>query len=153
MSDIDSKVATLDPKDAVQLMLAGHTLIDSCGWKYHWDEKNAGFCFKTNSGDELFSTRDFFGLRPYSGDPVKKRETRPATRWEWINWANSPASVGWVVKHEADSTWCPPQSFAFRLFEPEEYRRARLLSDLSGVDENTIGMFMVEVEESNANHI
>jgi hypothetical protein len=47
-----------------------------------------------------------------------------------------------VVRQEGD-TWKPPQFFSYNM-DLDEHQRARLLPDLSGVDEDTIQGFEVE---------
>jgi hypothetical protein len=71
--------------------------------------------------------------------PVKKK--RLMTRWEALGWASSEESRGWVI---ADSgRWAPPQSCSYSR-PTEVYSRARLLPDLSGIDEATVQGFEVE---------
>jgi hypothetical protein len=78
---------------------------------------------------------NFVGLR-------RAKRKRPMTRWEILAWANSEASREWVVMDPINNDWCVPQSF--RYINTRGYRRARLLPDLSGVDESTICGFEAE---------
>jgi hypothetical protein len=73
------------------------------------------------------------------------KHKRFMTRWEVLDWANSEASRGWVVciESKSDDFWEPPQCLGYNL-DIKSYRRARLLPDLSGVDESTIQGFEVE---------
>jgi hypothetical protein len=67
------------------------------------------------------------------------------TRWELLAWANSEASRGWLVS-AGGSDWGSPQYFCYNM-EEDRYQRARLLPDLSGIDENTVEGFEIEAEE------
>jgi hypothetical protein len=69
--------------------------------------------------------------------------TRSMTRWEILSWVNSPASQNWVVRTEGSGNWNQPQYFSYSLGE-DRYQRARLLNNLSGIDESTIQGFEVE---------
>jgi hypothetical protein len=65
-----------------------------------------------------------------------------------MNWANSKASRGWVVRENAQhfdpqGGWVPPQHLEYSL-GIDDYQRARLKSDLTGIDESTIQRFEVE---------
>jgi hypothetical protein len=64
------------------------------------------------------------------------------TRWEVLNWIISEASRGWVVR-DSSYAWVPPQFHSYTV-AISDYQRARLLPDLSGVDEDTIQGFEVE---------
>jgi hypothetical protein len=57
--------------------------------------------------------------------------------------ANSGKSRGWVVKPENGGEWESPQFLGYNM-EADRYQRARLLPDLSGVDESTIQGFEAE---------
>jgi hypothetical protein len=72
--------------------------------------------------------------------PAKRK--RPMTRWEILAWANSEASWGWVVQWN-EYNWDIPQRFSYDN-DNSQYQRARLLPDLSGVDESTIQGLEVE---------
>jgi hypothetical protein len=80
-------------------------------------------------------------LRSLCHRPPKRK--RDMNRWEILAWANSDASRGWVVRSEEDSPWNVPQFFSYNM-GTERYQRARLLSDLSGVDETSVQGFKVE---------
>jgi hypothetical protein len=65
------------------------------------------------------------------------------TRWEILAWANSEASRGWLVRGEGSDTWYVPQFYTYT-DDINGFQRARLLPDLSGIDEDTIQGFEVE---------
>jgi hypothetical protein len=130
----------LDAEDAVRAMLDGEVLHDDGGWEHSWDKKHKRFVYK--SKDAVIIHDHFTCLHRH---PVKR--LRYMTRWEVLAWANSEASRGWAVLYVYDngnrSKWSPPQFFDYAA-GIEQYRRARLLPDLSGVDESTIQGFEVE---------
>jgi hypothetical protein len=117
----------LEAEDAVRAMLDGETLYDKEGKPRRFTD------------DEI---NTFYSLyrRP-------AKHTRPMTRWEVFDWANSEASRGWVVRIIYDSgsknEWHLPQYIGYGSYI-KSYQRARLLPDLSGVDEDTIQGFEVE---------
>jgi hypothetical protein len=73
---------------------------------------------------------------------------RAMTRWEVLAWAGGEASHGWVVRclgsgDDDDNDWFPPQCTGYTC-NTAEYRRARMLPDGSGIDEESIRGFEVE---------
>ncbi|GBR73136.1 hypothetical protein NO1_0569 [Candidatus Termititenax aidoneus] len=68
------------------------------------------------------------------------------TRWECLTWANSKDSYGWLVKQQADFDWALPQHYGYSC-DLSLYVRARLLPDGTGIDENTLTDFSVEVDD------
>jgi hypothetical protein len=139
MFDPDCTLAdkTLSPKDAIRAMLDGEVLRDPIGRELYWDETNRAF-YMRNEGSCLFAKNNFTGLYRR---PVKCK--RPMTRWEMLDWAGSEASRGWVVRSDTYGNWYLPQYFKYES-AMAQYQRARLLPDLSGVDEDTIQGFEVE---------
>jgi hypothetical protein len=129
----------LPADDAIRTMLDGETLYDSGGKEWRWD---ASHCLFNSPGtDDVLSM--FYGLYRRL-----TKHKRPMTRWEILNWTNSDESRGWVVaynSHEATSKsmWCCPQSSTYGS-DTKDYWKARLLPDLSGIDESTIQKFEVE---------
>jgi hypothetical protein len=144
MFDPDYKLdEPLSTEDAIRAMLDGETLYDSEGNGYFWFNTGA-FKKVYDGGAELlgeFRVPDLFYNRP--------KRSRPMSRWERLAWAGSEASRGWVVRtisidHKSVTAWELPQKFSYEVSEGTfEYQRARLLPDLSGVDEDTIQRFEV----------
>jgi hypothetical protein len=89
-----------------------------------------------DNGRHLWEEDEFDpGYRP-------EKRKRPMDRLEIIAWANSEESLGWMTQC-GGSLWTFPRHFSYT-GESEDYRRARLLPDLSGVDPDTIQGFEVE---------
>ncbi|MDR1902938.1 MAG: YopX family protein [Treponema sp.] len=135
----------LPAEDAIKAMLnGGEVLYDKNGNRYRWDADRKNFFWRWRSydagGDNCVLT-GFGGLRR---GPAKRK--RRMTRWECMAWANSEASRGWVVRQSTCNSWVTPQCLRYDSSDIATYQRARLLPDLSGVDEGTIELF--EVEES-----
>jgi hypothetical protein len=133
----------LPAEDAIRAMLDGEFLYDKDGFEYHFDHE--AHCFmKIRDGVAGDHAVAFFNNLYRL--PVKQK--RPMTRWEILNLTNSDESRGWVVtynSHEAisKSPWYCPQSSTYGS-DTKDYWRARLLPDLSGIDESTIQQFEVE---------
>jgi hypothetical protein len=127
-----SEDGPMEAEGTIKAMLDGDTLYDREGNPRRF------------SDDEIESFMSLSRIPPKRIPPKRKR---PMTRWEILDWANSEASRGWVVTSGCD-TWKPPQYYSYDSYEmdPEKYRRARLLPDLSGVDEDTIQGFEAEEE-------
>jgi hypothetical protein len=135
MFDPDYKAdEPLSTKDAIQAMLDGETLYDHDGIKCWFNETSGTFVTETYDQD----LGSFIGLRRR---PAMRK--RLMTRWEILDWANSEASRGWVVRYE-DGRWISPQCQNYPEEVLDRYQRAKLHSDLSGVDESTIQGFEVE---------
>jgi hypothetical protein len=144
----------LAAEDAVIAMVQGkETLYDDKGYEYKWDNEIGRFEVRLDDKAEF---QAFRVPKLYRGSEKRKR---PRTRWEILAWANSDESQGWFVRGiyigdtEARACWREwqfPQSFRYDTSEdfPDvgvyEYQRARLLPDLSGIDESTIQGFEVE---------
>jgi hypothetical protein len=133
----------LSSEDAIRAMLDGETLCDKDGFEYHFDHEAHCFMKIRNgvAGDHAVAFfNNLYRL------PVKHK--RLMNRWEILNWANSDESKGWVVCYDlvtptSESGWCSPQ-FDNYGHGIGCYWRARLLPDLSGIDESTIQKFEVE---------
>ena len=127
----------LPAEDAIRAMLdGGETLYDGNGWKFFWDKDEKQFVWEKDG--TVINHHYFSDL--HRRPPKRKREM---TRWEVLNWANSDASRGWVVRLTKDEPWVTPPYYRYE-DNISEYQRARLLPDLSGVDESTIQGFEVE---------
>ncbi|MDR0656552.1 MAG: hypothetical protein LBG22_09595 [Treponema sp.] len=136
----------LTAKDAVIAMVRdGEHLFDRDGREFYWDDDSRIFMNITDVvrgfHREYRANESSFPL-PNLCRRLKKR-TRPMSRWEVLDWANSEASRGWVVRLEGSGIWNTPQFFNYDL-DSYRYQRARLLPDLSGVDKSTIQGFEVE---------
>jgi hypothetical protein len=131
----------LSAEDAIRAMLDGETLTDDEGAEHFWDadwDRRGAFVYRKINETSVSVAIFYTGLYRR---PAKRK--RLMTRFEVLNWANSEASHGWVVRPEGNDTWHVPQFFSYSLGECR-FQRARLLPDLSGVDEDTIQGFEVE---------
>jgi hypothetical protein len=129
----------LSAGDAIIAMVRdGETLVDEDGREHCWD----GDDFVRDIGGNHWV--DFYEFNNLYRRPAKRK--RAMNRWEILDWASSEASRGWVVRQiwNAPDWMCPPAPF-YNL-DTDTYQRARLLPDLSGVDESTIQGFEVEVK-------
>jgi hypothetical protein len=128
----------LSAEDAIRAMLDGKALCDESGRECLWDSVHGWFAVMCNSVTALRKIDCFTGLyrRP-------EKRKRLMTRFEILGWTTSEASRGWVVRPEGNDTWHVPQFFSYDLGE-YRFQRARILPDLSGVDEDTIQGFEVE---------
>jgi hypothetical protein len=139
MFDLDYNPADgpLSAGDAIIAMVRDReTLVDEDGRAHRWDWDN----FLCDLGGNHWV--DFYEFNNLYRRPAKRK--RAMTRWEMLNWANSEASRGWLVRSEIRGDWYLPQYFKYET-AIAQYQRARLLPDLSGVDESTIQGFEVEV--------
>jgi hypothetical protein len=129
----------LSSKDAIIAMVRdGELLYDEDGKKYYFNRfSNRVLCAEIGklAGEP---TNVFTGLhrRP-------KKRKRSMTRWETLDWANSEESRGWFVKIRSSEMWRVPQFYEYD-DDMSIFRRARLLPDLSGIDESTEQGFYVE---------
>jgi hypothetical protein len=132
-------------------LLNGEKLYDEIGreWSFNKGYGSIRIADSYDKGTKILTIKNL-SRRP-SGAP----KLRPMTRWEILDWANSEASRGWVVQsryigNDFWGLWNNPQRFLYDTCEDfvdenvVEYRRARLLPDLSGIDESTIQGFEVE---------
>jgi hypothetical protein len=142
----------LSAKDAILAMVdGGETLYDEDGSAYWFSEADACFSTDSDSGKTPEDINYFYGLYRR---PAKRK--RPMTRWEILAWVNSEDSLGWVArgKYIGDGvlwgSWELPQCYRYDTCEGlldkgvYEYQRAKLLPDLSGIDESTVQGFEVE---------
>jgi hypothetical protein len=142
MFEDPTETGVLSPKEAVKAMLNGEVLVDKHGNEYRWSDEKQDFCLRPigTAGTDIrkgdWPPGFFFGLRHITAK-------RPATRWEWMHWANTRASRGWLVRVSENSDWYLPQGISYGGCV-DTYQRARILPDLSGVDESTIQGFEVE---------
>jgi hypothetical protein len=127
----------LSPEDAVRAMLEGEALIlKDEGRECLWSSAYGYFTVMLNSVQALRKLDSFDGLHRR---PAKRK--RVWTRWEILDWANSPDSRGWVVRQTRSGNWVCPQALIYAL-DSDKYERARFSRD--GVDESTICGFEVE---------
>jgi hypothetical protein len=131
----------LSAEDAVLAMLDWETLYNKDGNKCYWDNDNKCFCLKYPNLVPPDLAKSFDNLSRRSA-----KHKRPWTRWEILAWANSDESRGWFVRMNSGD-WKGPASFDYTCTDLEDfvYQRAKLLPDLSGIDESTIQGFEVEV--------
>jgi hypothetical protein len=140
--DYRPEEAPLSAKDAILAMVGGETLYDEDGWEYFWDKENRDLCRRIDGKTIAFCVPNLRRHLPKSN--------RIMTRWEILAWANSEESRGWLVRvrfhGDAWQQWGPPQHFTYNREELmyNSYQRARLLSDGSGIDEDTIQGFEAE---------
>jgi hypothetical protein len=146
--DYDPSKEPLPAEDAIRAMLDGEVLYRQGGFEYHFDPD--AYCFMQMRNDVAGAKPITFfdGLYRRPVAPVKTK--RLMTRWEILSWANSDASRGWVCCYHVSATssaalslWWPPQYSRYGE-DLTLYYRARLLPDLSGIDESTIQRFEVE---------
>jgi hypothetical protein len=129
----------LSPEDAVIAMVQGkETLYDEEGASYFWSTERKVFKRRKN-GEEWIDGNLFTGL---CRRPEKRK--RHWTTDDIEAWAESDASPGWVIRY-GEGPWALPRSVVL-IFSTDtsNYQRARLLPDMSGIDENTIQGFWVE---------
>jgi hypothetical protein len=128
--------ALLSAEEAVIAMVhRKEELVDDDGRVHFWN----GLDFICNiAADRSVDSYEFENLHR----PSVKRK-RVMSRWEVLDWANSEASRGWVVRQVGSEDWLCPQALYYNL-DTDRYDRARLLPDLSGVDESTIQGFEVK---------
>jgi hypothetical protein len=110
-----------------------------------WDGVSGWFAVMINSVAALRRLDRFDGL---CRQPVKRK--RPYTQEEMTAWAKSGDSLGWMVRlthgkscPPIHRTWLFPREAAYVLIS-EHYQRAKLLPDLSGIDESTVQGFEAE---------
>jgi hypothetical protein len=128
--------------DAIIAMVRGkETLYDKAGQKYFFEldpgERYYEEFVCLNRDGAVEKNHIFTGLCRH---PEKRK--RDMTRWEILAWANSEESRGWVVNFD-NSDWVSPQCRSYS-GELKNHQRARLLPDLSGIDESTICGFEAE---------
>jgi hypothetical protein len=149
--DYKSEDEPLSPEDAIRAMLDGETLYNKKGHAYRWDKKYAHFTKTTDHEFTEGAVYFFDGLCRRHG-----KHKRPMTRWEILAWAGSEESRGWLVRGkyigngDLWGSWELPWRYRYDTMEcmldkgVYEYQRARLLPDLSGIDESTIRGFEMD---------
>jgi hypothetical protein len=137
----------LSAEDAARAMLDGDTLYDRDGREHRFNGDDFQWSTPSGCGRTVNCRDGLNGLFRRPVAPVKRK--RLMTRWEVLDWANSEASRGWMVYRSRDmkptstSWWQVPQYYGYGT-DFEYCWRARLLPDLSGIDESTIQQFTVE---------
>jgi hypothetical protein len=129
----------LDADDSIIAMVRDRKLLYDRNGKRYWYSHDRGCFLCAKIGESIGEPVSVFTglyLRP-------EKRGRSMTRWEILAWANSEESRGWLVQAKGDDLWNSPQYFDYTL-EEDEYRRARLLPDKSGIDESTVQGFEVE---------
>jgi hypothetical protein len=129
--------AILPAKEALFAMLKGETLygVDGGSGSYSFNEERG--CFEWKVDGAVSSSWTFAGF--LSREPPKCKWY--LTEDEMLAWANSNESLGWMVR--CDGIWSFPRDLGY-VGAATNYQRARLLPDLSGIDETTIQGFEVE---------
>jgi hypothetical protein len=142
MFDPGYSEAPLSVENAMRAMLDGEELFDKDGYKWRWDAEHKRFVSDDRKGivSELAIT-GLFALGDLRRSAPKRK--RLMTLWETLMWASSADSFGWLVRCGGDR-WRPPQFYSYHSDTLENYQRARLLPDLSGIDESTIQGFEAE---------
>jgi hypothetical protein len=129
----------LSPEDAIRAMLDGETLLDENDSSYRWLPKNRRFIQPISHSTVFVDVQDLPIL--YRRPEKRKRLQTPE---EAKAWAESEASLGWMIRIGSQG-WVFPRKLSYDC-GIENYKRARLLPDLSGIDESTIEGFTVEYE-------
>jgi hypothetical protein len=132
----------LPAEDAIHAMMDdGETLYDKSGNEYYWDKDDKCFYHRYQDITSLAVVHKFEGLYRRTA-----KRNRPMTRWEILAWAESEDSLGWMISYGDVGCWTFPR---WRNFGAGigNYQRGRPLPDLSGIDEDTIQGFEIEVEE------
>jgi hypothetical protein len=132
----------LSPEEAARALLNKEILVCNNGFEYRWwFDRFVFYKPPLQSSADMRNASVLPNLRRRSA-----KRKRPMNRWEALSWANSEASRGWVVaSQDYAMVWTSPQCFHYD-GDLSDYKRARLLPDLSGVDESTIQGFEVEDE-------
>jgi hypothetical protein len=130
----------LPPEDAARAMLNGEILFNKEGEEHYWgtaiiDGKERKDFIASQKGFRLLSSFDNL----YRNIP---KRTRPMTNDEAIAWVKSDESLGWMVRCSFQN-WDFPRIFGYH-GNIKSYQRARMLPDLSGIDESTIQGFEVK---------
>jgi hypothetical protein len=147
MFDPDYKAdGLLSAKDAIIAMVReGEHLFDKDGREFYWDDGGKIFWHTldavNDAGKEYTVRGSNFPLPDLYRRPSRRKRTM--NRWEVLDWAGSDASRGWLVRASENMPWILPAYYGYNE-DFSTYQRARLLPDLSGVDEDTIQGFEVE---------
>jgi hypothetical protein len=127
----------LSPKDAIRAMLDGEELYDKDGYRYRFDEFRGDFIRLGSVNGDMTVISKFTGFYRRA-----EKRKRTMTLEEAQKWAESKDSLGWMVRFTQHQSWTFPRYFFYKA-HISQYQRARLLPDLSGVDEDTIQGFEV----------
>jgi hypothetical protein len=133
---------SLSPEDAIRAMLGGETLYS----RYKVIEKWNGAHFVC----QILGNQEWH-LKPQDGVftglyRLPPKYKRWMTKAEMRAWAESDESFGWRVRHkDLPGSWQSPRRWNYTE-NIYDYECARLLYDLSGIDESTIQGFEVEEE-------
>jgi hypothetical protein len=136
----------LSPVHAVIAMAKGETLYNEYGLECVFNKHEGKFELLAGDGTRLwFCTLDEFTTLYRL--PQKRR--RSMTPEEVRAWAESDESLGWMVRICDGRYLSIPRKWSFPRFYNYEgvveyYQRARMLPDMSGIDESTIQGFEVE---------
>jgi hypothetical protein len=134
----NSKEGPLSGEEAVMAMVRdSESLYDKHGGKFWFNKEMGKFMYDDPEGGVVV-----FGSVHGLSRSSKKRK-RDMTRWEMLDWANSEESRGWFVRMGISGSWHTPQFGSYEL-AGDKLQRARLLPDISGIDESSIQGFEVE---------
>jgi len=130
---------SLSARDAIEYMLRGGTLIDEVGEPVHYDAGKGCFCRINDWGQYVI----FF-----SGLKEREEEKTPVlmTSLECRIWSNSLEAHNWMVRlkdKNSEEAWHSPSFFDY--VNPDKLERVRILSDRTGIDEETITGFYRKV--------
>jgi hypothetical protein len=124
--------------EAIRAMMAGETLYSNEGNQYFWNKKDEYFYLRFSNTKKLKLIYVFDNLYR---QPVK--HARFMMMAEAVAWAKSDDSLGWMARISENNVWNFPRHLGYS-FHIADYQRARLLPDLSGIDESTVQGFEVE---------
>jgi hypothetical protein len=133
---ISAEDEPLSAEDAVHAMMDNGEVL--------YNEHGAGCYWSKTEGRFYTNDPDFPGLNVYVGlFRHRAKPRRYMTQAEARAWADSDDSLGWMARRGESAAWLFPRTLGYSFSMPD-YQRARLLSDQSGIDENTIQRFDVE---------
>jgi hypothetical protein len=125
----------LSARDSCLAMLNGEVLVDEYGSTFKFDDSKG---FIKDNDDLEYPAVELAVLYRRS---AKRR--RRMTSEEVNAWAESEDSTGWMVRVKPNYNWHFPRA-VIPYGDTSVWERARILSDLSGIDESTIQGFEVE---------
>jgi hypothetical protein len=139
--------AFLSAKEAAKAMLEGEVLLDRDGRRHLWDNDKGLFIVSPYEENSIFKVIiDFNNL--YRN---KQKNNKEMTRFEKLAWASSSDSFGYVVRKKSiidDANWGDWQLPQYYNYDNKDfigviqnYQRAVLLPDGSGIDKKTIENF------------
>ena len=130
----------LDAVEAVNRLTSGEHLRTQLNSDCFWDKDTSCFLLEFSEG-KVRLMKHFNLLRPY---PKKRLMTQEECR----RWACSKEAKGWMVRYcdkESEHWNFPREVIYVSLIAP--YQRAKILSDLSGIDPDSIIGFETEDTE------